>query len=215
MNLLDLLPSEMAYEAHMGKIYGVVIGIVTNNQDPDKLGRVKVRLPWLIDTTESYWARVATLMAGKGRGSFFLPEVDDEVLVAFEHGDVRFPYVLGALWNGVDTPPYDNADGANNLRVITSRSNHQIILDDTSGSEKIQILDKTGKNSLTIDTSANTMTLQVEGDIVLKAANGKIVLDAQAVEITSSQATKVQAGSTMEVTARQTMTVKGQTVNIN
>jgi len=215
MNLVDLLPSEMGYEAHLGKIYGVVIGIVTNNQDPDKLGRVKVRLPWLIDTTESYWARVATLMAGKGRGSFFLPEVDDEVLVAFEHGDVRFPYVLGALWNGVDTPPYDNADGANNLRVIKSRSNHQIILDDTSGAEKIQILDKTGKNSLTIETSANTMTLQVEGDIVLKAANGKIVLDAQAVEITSSQATKVQAGSTMEVTARQTMTVKGQTVNIN
>jgi hypothetical protein len=87
--------------------------------------------------------------------------------------------------------------------------------DDTSGAEKIQILDKTGKNALTIDTSANTMTLQVEGDIVLKAAHGKIVLDAQAVEITSSQATKVEAGSTMEITATQTMTVKGQTVHIN
>jgi uncharacterized protein involved in type VI secretion and phage assembly len=215
MNLLDLLPNEMTYEARTGKIYGVVIGIVTNNQDPEKLGRVKVRFPWLIANDESQWARVATLMAGKGRGSFFLPEVDDEVLVAFDHGDVRFPYVLGALWNGVDTPPYDNADGANNLRAIKSRSSHQIILDDTSRSAKIQIIDATGKNAITIDSTANTMTLQVEGNIVLQAAKGKIVLDAQSVEITSTQATKVEAGSTLEVSARQQVTVKGQTVHIN
>jgi uncharacterized protein involved in type VI secretion and phage assembly len=215
MNLLDLLPSEMAYETHLGKIYGVVIGIVTNNQDEENLGRIKVRFPWLVEDDESHWARVATLMAGPDRGSFFLPEVDDEVLVAFDHGDVRFPYVIGALWNGKDKPPYDNADGANNLRAIKSRSKHQIILDDTDGAEKIEIIDATGNNSLTIDSSANTMTLEVEGDIVLRAAKGKIVLDAQSVEITSSQSTKVQAGSTMEVTARQTMTVKGQTVHIN
>jgi uncharacterized protein involved in type VI secretion and phage assembly len=215
MNLLDLLPSELDTAAQMGKIYGVVIGIVTNNKDEENLGRVKVRFPWLVEDDESHWARVATLMAGPCRGSFFLPEVDDEVLVAFDHGDVRFPYVIGALWNGKDRPPYENADGANNVRAIKSRSNHQIILNDTSGSAKIQIIDATEKNSLTIDASANTMTLQVEGDIVLKAAKGKIILDAQSVEIASSQTTQVQAGSSMEVTARQTMTVKGQTVHIN
>jgi uncharacterized protein involved in type VI secretion and phage assembly len=154
-------------------------------------------------------------MAGPDRGSFFLPDVDDEVLVAFDHGDVRFPYVIGALWNGKDTPPYGNADGANNVRAIKSRSKHQIILDDTNGSEKIQLIDKTEKNSITIASGANTLTLQVEGDIVLKAAKGKIILDAQSVEITSSQGTKMQAGSTMEATARQTLTIKGQTVNIN
>lgn len=215
MNLLDLLLSEMVDETHLGKIYGVVIGIVTNNKDEENLGRVKVRFPWLVEDDESHWARVATLMAGLDRGSFFLPEVEDEVLVAFDHGDVRFPYVIGALWNGRDTPPYGNADGANNVRAIKSRSKHQIILDDTDRSEKIQIIDKTAKNSITIESSANILTLQVEGDIVLKAAKGKIVLDAQSVEITSSQGTKIQAGSTMEVTARQTMTVKGQTVHIN
>jgi uncharacterized protein involved in type VI secretion and phage assembly len=215
MNLLDLLPSEMAYEAHLGRIYGVVIGIVTNNKDEENLGRIKVRFPWLVEDDESQWARVATLMAGPDRGSFFLPDVDDEVLVAFDHGDVRFPYVIGALWNGKDTPPYGNADGANNVRAIKSRSKHQIILDDTNGSEKIQLIDKTEKNSITIASGANTLTLQVEGDIVLKAAKGKIILDAQSVEITSSQGTKMQAGSTMEATARQTLTIKGQTVNIN
>ena len=69
-----------------GRITGVVLGIVTNNNDPDKLGRVKVRFPWLSGSTESHWARVATPMAGNGRGLYFLPEVDDEVLVLFERG---------------------------------------------------------------------------------------------------------------------------------
>ena len=100
--LIDLIN---ASPARNGRILGVVTGVVTNNKDPDKLGRVKVRFPWLSDTDESWWARVASPMAGKDRGVFFLPEVDDEVLVAFEHGDPRFPYVIGALWNG-STPPF-------------------------------------------------------------------------------------------------------------
>src|SRR3972149_536693 len=86
-------------------ISGVVPGIVTNNQDPDGLGRVKIKFPWLSDDNETDWVRIATLMAGGQRGGFFLPEVGDEVLVAFEHGDINHPYVIGALWNGVDKPP--------------------------------------------------------------------------------------------------------------
>src|SRR2546426_9457473 len=97
--LLDLLMPP-GHEAREKKLYGVVAGIVTNNEDPDGLGRVKIRFPWLSEDNESWWARIAAPMAGKERGAYFLPEVDDEVLVAFEHGDVNFPYVLGALWNG-------------------------------------------------------------------------------------------------------------------
>src|ERR1700750_2275998 len=89
-------------EARSGRIYGVVVAVVTNNQDPDGFGRVKVKFPWLSDVDESSWARIAAPMAGKARGIYFLPEVDDEVLVIFEHGDVRSPYVLGALWNCQD-----------------------------------------------------------------------------------------------------------------
>ena len=81
------------------RVTGVVVGVVTNNQDPDGLGRVKVKFPWLSDADESSWARIAAPMAGKERGLYFLPEVDDEVLVIFEHGDLRFPFVPGALWN--------------------------------------------------------------------------------------------------------------------
>ena len=135
-----------------GRITGVVIGIVTNNHDPDRLGRVKVRFPWLSGSTESHWARVATPMAGNGRGLYFLPEVDDEVLVLFERGDVRFPFVIGALWNGKDQAPAGNSDGKNALRVIKSRSGHLIRFDDSEKAQKIEIIDATSSNRIVIDT---------------------------------------------------------------
>ncbi|HEY9666693.1 MAG TPA: phage baseplate assembly protein V, partial [Coleofasciculaceae cyanobacterium] len=158
MNFFELLSNPEERDVNQ-RIYGVVIGIVTNNQDPDKLGRVKVKFPWLSDADESYWARVATPMAGKDRGIYYLPELDDEVLVVFEHGDVRFPYVLGALWNGKDMPPADNGDGKNNLRVIKSRSGHVIRLNDEDGKETIEIIDKSGKNSLIFDTAKNAIAI--------------------------------------------------------
>ena len=84
--------------------------------------------PWLDGSTESHWARVATPMAGKKRGLYFLPEVDDEVLVAFEHGSIDFPCVIGSLWNGKDTPPESNSDRQNNNRALqfAQRSHHPV-----------------------------------------------------------------------------------------
>ena len=130
MNLVDVLLNTDHQRGAANLLYGVMVGVVTNNQDPEGLGRVKVRFPWLSNEDESGWARIAAPMAGKERGMYFLPEVEDEVLVGFEHGDVRFPYVLGALWNGQDAPPAKNDDGKNNLRVIKSRSGHLIRLND-------------------------------------------------------------------------------------
>jgi uncharacterized protein involved in type VI secretion and phage assembly len=214
MNLLELLtpPPESVTSA---RIDGVVVGIVTNNKDPDRLGRVKVRFPWLAEDSESHWARLATLMAGPDRGSFFLPEVGDEVLVAFEHGDMRFPYVIGALWNGVDTPPHDNADGANNLRLIKSRSGHVVRLDDTSGAEKIEIIDRSGSNSIVIDTAANTITITAGADITIQANSGKLVLCGNGIEITSQAGVTVQASQTIDVQAGVQLNLKGALVNIN
>ena len=214
MSLLDVL-LEPEHPATAGRLYGLVVGVVTNNQDPDKLARVKVKFPWLSDSEESHWARLAAPMAGKDRGSFFLPEVDDEVLVAFEHGDLRFPYVLGALWNGQDTPPADNADGKNNLRLIKSRSGHVIKLNDEDGKETIEIVDKSGKNSIVIDTANNTLTITTDKDIALAAAQGTIKLEAQKIEMKSSADTKIEAGAGMDVKASATLNVKGATVNIN
>jgi uncharacterized protein involved in type VI secretion and phage assembly len=215
MNLFEVLESPVNRDARGDRIYGVVIGVVTNNQDPDGMGRVKVKFPWLSDVDESDWARVAAPMAGKQRGAYFLPEVDDEVLVAFEHGDARFPYVVGALWNGKDAPPATNGDGKNNVRIIQSRSGHVVKLNDEDGKETIEIIDKSQKNSIVIDTAKNTITVTTDKDIIFSATKGTIKLDAQNVEISSSAATKVKAGSTMNVEASGTMTVKGATVNIN
>lgn len=197
------------------RFYGVTIGVVTNNQDPDGMGRVKVRLPWLTDEDESHWARVVAPMAGNDRGLYLLPEVDDEVLVAFEHGIVEFPYVLGALWNGKDKPPEANDDGKNNKRTIKSRSGHIIRLDDSDAAEKIEIIDKTGKNSIIFDASANTITIKADSDISIQSSNGKLKLSGKGVEITSQDAAKIEASQGMDLKASGQMTVKGATVNIN
>jgi uncharacterized protein involved in type VI secretion and phage assembly len=216
VNLLDLISDvDAARGGRPTRVYGVVVGLVTNNQDPDGIGRVELRFPWLSDTDESHWARIAAPMAGKDRGTYFLPEVDDEVLVAFEQGDIRFPYVLGGLWNSVDTPPADNADGKNPLRLIKSRSGHTIKLNDEDGKETVEIVDKTGKNSIVIDTASNSITITSDKDITLKAANGTIALDAQKVSMKSSADAKVEAGAGMDVKASGTLNIKGATVNIN
>jgi uncharacterized protein involved in type VI secretion and phage assembly len=216
MNLYDMLAGRQQYMSDSNKIVGIVVGLVTNNKDPANLGRVRVKFPWFSEQDESQWARIATLMGGKDRGSLFLPDVDDEVVVVFEHGDLRRPYVIGALWNGVDTPPKEFVnDGKNNLRLIKSRSGHLIKLDDTENGEKIEVIDKSGKNSILIDAKDNTITITSDKDIVLKAAQGKITLQSKEIELKSSAATKIEAGGEMSLKASATMTVKGSTVNIN
>lgn len=217
MNLFEVTVDTETREAIAGRIFGVVVGVVTNNKDPDNLGRVKLKFPWLSDQDEdeSNWARIAAPMAGKERGFYFLPEVDDEVLVGFEQGNPRFPYVLGVLWNGKDAPPANNSDGKNNLRLIKSRSGHAIRLNDEDGKETIEIIDKTGKNSLIFDTSNNTITITADKDIILSATKGTIKLDAQKIEIKSSTDSKIEAGAGMDIKASATMNLKGATINLN
>ena len=197
------------------RIQGVVAAIVTDNKDPQGLGRVKVKFPTLSGQEVGPWARVATLMAGHQRGTFFLPEVDDEVLVAFEQGDISRPYVLGALWNGKDQPPETNSDGKNDLRFIKSRSGHVIRLNDTKGSEKIEIVDKGGVNRIVIDTSGKKISIESDRDIDLKAPNGTITLNATNVEIKTSADAKVKAGGRVKIEASGNTDIKGATVNLN
>ncbi|TFH46744.1 MAG: phage tail protein [ANME-2 cluster archaeon] len=211
MSLLDLVEDRSTDS----KINGVVIGIVTNNKDPEGLGRIRVKFPWLSDEDESNWARVASLMAGKERGIFILPEIDDEVLVVFEHGNINMPYIIGSLWNGKDVTPETNRDGKNNIRMIKSRSGHVIRIDDTHGNEKIEIIDKTEKNTITIDTKNNKISIMSDKDIEISAPNGKITIDAMDIEIKSSKTTKIEASADMDLKASGNMNVKGATINLN
>lgn len=193
---------------------GVSVAIVTNTKDPDGLGRVKLRLPWLADDTETDWARIAVPMAGPQRGLFFPPEVNDEVLVAFEHGSSQRPYVVGALWNGVDKPPDANADGKNDIRMIKSRSGHVVRLTDKDGAEKIEIIDKSGKNSITLDTAANAVKITAATDVTISADGGTLTLKGKAVKIQATGEVSTQ-GATNKITADGELKLKGSIVNIN
>src|SRR5207247_700755 len=122
---------------------GVVTAVVTGVDDPDELGRVKLKFPWLSDDYESDWARVVQFGAGDSRGGVFLPEVNDEVLVAFEHGEMRRPYVVGGLYNGVDHPTLGDSivagDGAVERRGFVSRKGHRLVFVDADSDAKIEV----------------------------------------------------------------------------
>lgn len=210
--ILDLLSPAEGND----RFYGVTIGTVTNNKDEEGLGRVKVKLPRISDTDESYWARVLTPMTGKEGGIYFLPESGDEVLVAFDQGDVNFPYILGGLWNGQDKPPETNEDGKNNKRLIKSRSGHQIILDDTKDAEKIIIQDATGKNEIVIDSKNNAMMLKVEkdltieakGKISLKTSGGDLAIECNNLNIQAKQNCDIKANANCNIEAKSGIGIK-------
>ncbi|MEZ4492818.1 MAG: VgrG-related protein [Dehalococcoidia bacterium] len=201
---------------------GVVPGVVSDSNDPEGLGRVKVAFAWLANDYVSNWARIAVPMAGNERGVWFAPEVNDEVLVAFEHGDIGSPYVVGFLYNGQDKPPQNAVVGGTvNERVIVTTSGHQIILRDQSGNEAIEIIDKTGSNKVTIDSSSGLIT--VEGtDIEVKASNN-IKLEGTNVEIKANANFKVEASANIDLKANAQLNaqasgpvaVKGAVINLN
>jgi uncharacterized protein involved in type VI secretion and phage assembly len=208
-SMVDLLSQGRDREAQASKIYGLVVGLVTNNKDPDQLGRVKVKFPWLDDTVESWWARLAYPMGGKQRGYWFIPEVDDEVLVGFEHGDVRHPYIVGSLYNGVDKPPSAaacaqgrdfNQDGKNDLRFIRSRSGHLLVFDDKDGSEIITLVDKTGNHKIEVDSKNKKIVLtNTDGDIEVHCPQGKFLVDCKQLDVHSSQDSQMKADTTFTI----------------
>ena len=240
--LAHLLSGDNGQGPERGLIQGVVPALVTNLSDPDDLGRVKVKFSWMgaPDTeVESFWVRIAAPMAGAARGMFYLPEVNDEVLVAFEHGDPHRPYIVGSLWSQTDAPPKKNseavANGKVNLRVLKTRAGHIITLDDTegaekvevqsksghlmimddkSGSEKVTIKDKTGKNSMEINSTSNSMTIQVDGDFSV-TAKGKINLTStQDMTLKSSAKGSVTSNSGMTIETKGNASIKGMQTTV-
>ena len=198
----------------------VVAAEVADLDDPERLGRVRVRYPHL-DNQLSDWARTVQPGAGPGRGARVIPEVGDEVLVLHEHGDPRRPYVIGGLWSRVDTPPADDGQPTdNNSRFFTSRSGHVIRLDDTQGAEKIEIIDGSGGNSIVIDTASNAITVNATQSVTVKAQT--VTIEAQTIEVKGNASISVTA-PTLDLSAQSAMTIdgggvltlRGAIVNIN
>jgi uncharacterized protein involved in type VI secretion and phage assembly len=193
--VLEVL-EQLSAATERARLYGAYPATVTDIKDPDSQGRVKVKLPWMPDNDGGgyeVWARLAVMMAGASRGTWFIPDVNDEVLVVFEGGDARRPYVVGCLWNGSDSPP-EQMDGAGNnyKKSIVSRRDIRITLNDTEGQETLTL--KTPKNQ-SIEIKDGGLSIEIKD-----ASGNSIKLEPSGITITASAQVKVQA-STMEVTA--------------
>jgi uncharacterized protein involved in type VI secretion and phage assembly len=216
---------------------GVVIGQVSDNRDPERLGRVRLTFPWLHDEFVSDWARTVQAGAGKGRGALIVPEVGDEVLVAFEQGSFQRPYVLGGLHNGVDTPPkgdvelIDSSSGAIDRRAFVSRTGHALeMLETAAGAQGVKIRTGDGKLTLDLDQKKTTITVHSDGTVTVAARNGVTVdagtgslrLAGQDITIAAKTGVKIQGttvsvhgSASTEVNGGATCTIKANLVRIN
>jgi uncharacterized protein involved in type VI secretion and phage assembly len=214
--------------------------VVTNARDPDDLCRVKVKFPWLSDSYESDWVRTLQASAGNGYGSVLVPEVGDEVLVAFEQGDLRRPYLLGGLYNGMDKPPVgttstvDGSSGLVNRRDFFSRTGHRLSFTEKTGASD-GILLKTGDGKYVFEMSKKDTkitvnadgTIEIEakgapGDIKIKAA-GNLEIEARQIKMKGSTGVQIDGGGGsvdikgVQFSAEGTaaVAVKGATISVN
>ena len=156
--------------------YGVYPAIVTNLVDPDSVGRIEVKFPWLGSDGEDdvrAWATLLSPYADNEQGFMTLPEVDSQVVVAFEAGNLRRPYIVGACWNGAEALPEAAAE-PNNIRVLKTRSNSILEFDDTDGATKITLEMQSG-HKLVLDDSAQTITLNHSSGHVITFSAGGVV----------------------------------------
>lgn len=177
--------------------YGVYPATVSEIGHKDHPGEVRLTFPWFDPSMKTEWCRVCNLYAGNGYGSFFHPEKDDEVLVAFIQGDMRQPIVLGGLYNGQDKPPTART-ADKDQKLLRTKGGHEILMDDTAGQEKIVIVDKSGENRIEIDSVSGSITITAKNTLTLSASN---------IEITAQAGIKVEAGATLDL--------KGSSINLN
>ncbi|MFC7500816.1 VgrG-related protein [Nocardioides sp. CPCC 206347] len=217
------------------RIVGVVPAIVTSAQDPDKQGRVKVKIPWLSDEYESGWCRTVHAGAGAKRGLVVLPEVDDEVLISFAHGDLGHPYVLGGVFNGKDQPkqPWadhvDASNGAINTRAWVSRTGMQIVFVEKAGAESLEVSTNDGAQKVLLEqtkkgikiisegpteiTAKRDLKIEALGNVTMKAQQN-VKVDGLQVEVTGKAGVKIK-GPVVSVEADGPLTLKGAVVRIN
>ena len=191
------------------RIYGLVTGIVCNIEDPEKRGRVKCKLPWLDGEVETHWARVVGQYAGASRGQMHIPELEDEVMLAFEGGDPNKPYVLGGVYGGQHpVPGPGNPDGKNDHKYFRSRVGHDLEFLDTDGGEKIRLIDSSTNNTMIFDTAEDTIrTKAATGNINISAPVGLINMECVDLKITTTKSRSVEVGTTHTVSVGTNRTV--------
>jgi phage protein D/phage baseplate assembly protein gpV len=210
-----------------GRWYGLYPAIVTDNNDPENLFRVKVKFPWWDDTLNTFWIRVVNSGGGANRGLVNLPEVNDEVLVGFEDGHMDRGYVLGGLYNGKDKPKNQSSALVNGGKVVLrewcSRAGHRITISDKSGEEYIEITDTSGKFQMKLDITAKKTTIvneqkkvEMESGKILVESDSNVEVKAQGnIKISGMGNVDVEATGNLSLKANGQVTVKGAVVNIN
>lgn len=222
-------------------MHGVYCGVVTDNKDPKNLGRLKVKIPVIDDQKEFDWARMTTPMGGSNRGALFIPEVGDEVLIAFVLGDIRAPIVIGSLWNDTDKPP-EGKNERNDIRKLKTRAGHEIIFNDADSDGKITIKTKSGhqleladqSKTITLKTSGSTQKLELDetkgsititsgttevklsktGDITLQG-NNSITIKGTQIKLESNAMLSLKANANLSIQAAGILELKGSMVKIN
>jgi phage baseplate assembly protein gpV len=220
---LPAIDRMMLQALRASKIRGVRLAIVTDNREGEGNPgyRVKLKFPWLSEQETTFWARIAIPMAGPGRGTYVLPEIEDQVLVVFEHGDVDRPIVVGTLWSRKQEPVEVNQSGKNNTKLIKSRSGHRVIFDDQEGAEKIAIVDQTKKNKIVLDSASKTVKIESDGEIEVEA-KANIILHSNALKVGTKEAITgkgksllVHAQKTFGLKATSGITMGGGSTTIN
>ncbi len=224
MSFYDVFMDENETSRHL--MTGLALGKVTNLEDPENLGRIKVKFLLRDETeNESCWARVVAPFAGNAMGAYMLPEVDDEVVVAFLGGQLDKPIILGGVWTKTSKPPKDNEKGKNHTKMIKTKSGHTVTFYDEKGKEKIEIKtangaqitlddehekiemkDKGGSNKITIDGKAGSLSFEAEKKIELKTGGSKITLDGSGNKIEAKTQTLQLQG--MQVSLKGDTSVK-------
>ncbi len=198
---------------------GVMVGLVTDNADPEDLGRVKLKFPALDDDYESDWARVVQAGAGPERGAVVMPEVNDEVLVIFEVGDIRRPYVIGGLYNGVDKPRLGGADlfdnGAVTRRGFVSRQGHRIVFLDADGKSGVSLLSGDDSLRFALKQSDSTITMHSDGTIKITSRD-KIEIESDAdISVKSRANLSLEGSAGVKIESSGVVDIDGSLIQLN
>jgi uncharacterized protein involved in type VI secretion and phage assembly len=206
-------------------INGMVVGLVVDNKDPDKKGKIKIKFP--VDNEqapESTWIRLSSPMAGKSRGLVMLPDVGTEVLVGYSHKTLS-PYIVGGLYNGAEDPPsYANDDGNDDHRRFWSRNSHWLDFDDTAGAERIELISTSENEAIyqELHSANKVITTKVKKDFVVEAKETvsfkckDFELNADTnIDISASTNGVFEAGGNGEWKSSAMQTYKGAMVDIN
>lgn len=223
------------------RMYGLTLGIVTNTEDPDNLGRIKVKLPLRDEAeNESAWARVIIPFAGKEMGAYFIPDVGDEVIVAFLGGQLEKPVIVGGVWSKSVKPPMANEGGKNLTKMIKTKSGHELtffdeedkgkitvksskgyIMEMDDEKEKLTLKDPKGKNKMEMSSKDGKITVEAEKKIELKSGGSSIIIDGTGNKITIKSNTveikglqvNVKGDTTVKLESGATMEIKAGAIS--